>query len=198
MFFTQILFPPSWKSTRSFTTQPLIWQWLSTPEIRGPSLSPRCLPLQCIDDVKAWVTVNKLKLNDDKTEAMIVFSVRESRSLSSSFSDSMTIGSASVPLSDSVKKTLCYCHLSWFRLKDESTWLKHSGQYKPSTTTHRVLLVENATSQIKSLPRSGAFRLLENLQKRRIFCPQNCSLIHVRIAKAARMMLFLCLCSAIL
>ena len=34
---------------------------------------------KCTDDVKTWMTVNKLKLNDDKTEAMIVSSSRKSR-----------------------------------------------------------------------------------------------------------------------
>ena len=29
---------------------------------------------KCIDDVKIWMTLNKLTLNDDKTEAMIVSS----------------------------------------------------------------------------------------------------------------------------
>ena len=58
--------------------------------------------------------VNKLKLNDDGAEAMVVSCGRESRSLSSSFPDFMAIGSASVPMSDSVKKfggTLD-CHLT--------------------------------------------------------------------------------------
>ena len=34
-----------------------------------------------IDDIKSWMTLNKRKLNDDKTEAMIVSSGRKSRSL---------------------------------------------------------------------------------------------------------------------
>ena len=58
---------------------------------------------KCIDDIKSWMIFNKLKLNDDKTEAMIVSSGRKSRSLSFSFPDFITVGCASVPLSDSVK-----------------------------------------------------------------------------------------------
>ena len=49
------------------------------------------------------MTLNKLKLNDDKTEAMIVSSGRKSIALSFSFPDFITVGCASVPLSDSVK-----------------------------------------------------------------------------------------------
>ena len=43
------------------------------------------------DDVKTWMTVNKLKFSDDKTKAMIVSSGRKSRSLSPSFPHSLTI-----------------------------------------------------------------------------------------------------------
>ena len=69
---------------------------------------------KCIDDIKSWMTLNKLKLNDDKTEAMIVSSGRKSRSLSFSFPDFITVGCASVPLSDSVKNlgVTPDCHLT--------------------------------------------------------------------------------------
>ena len=33
---------------------------------------------KCTDNIKSWMTLNKLKLNDDKTEAMIVSSGRKS------------------------------------------------------------------------------------------------------------------------
>ena len=46
------------------------------------------------DGVKTWMAVNTLELNDNKTEAMIISSGRKSRSLSSSFPDSVTVGIA--------------------------------------------------------------------------------------------------------
>ena len=63
--------------------------------------------LRSFDNIETWMTVNKLELNDDQTEAMIVSSVREPRSLSSSFPDYMAIGSASVPMSD-CQEPWCY------------------------------------------------------------------------------------------
>ena len=47
------------------------------------------------------MTGNKLKLNDDKTEVMIISSSRMSTALS--IPDSFDIGNASVPFSDTVK-----------------------------------------------------------------------------------------------
>ena len=60
------------------------------------------------------MTVNKLKLNDDKTEVMIISSSRMSTALS--IPDSFDIGNASVPFSDTVKNknlgVTLDCHLS--------------------------------------------------------------------------------------
>ena len=66
----------------------------------------------CIDDIKDWMTDNKLKLNDDKTEVMIISSSRMSTALS--IPDSFDIGNASVPFSDTVKNlgVTLDCHLS--------------------------------------------------------------------------------------
>ena len=66
----------------------------------------------CIDDIKDWMTDNKLKLNDDKTEVMLISSSRMSTALS--IPGSFDIGNASVPFSDTVKNlgVTLDCHLS--------------------------------------------------------------------------------------
>ena len=58
------------------------------------------------------LTANKLKLDDDKTEVMIISSSRMSTALS--IPDSFDIGNASVPCSDTVKNlgVTLDCHLS--------------------------------------------------------------------------------------
>ena len=57
-----------------------------------PYQIPDLLSMQkCLEDVKTWMTANKLKLNDVKTEATTVSSGRKSRSLFSSFPNSRTI-----------------------------------------------------------------------------------------------------------
>ena len=55
----------------------------------------------CIGDVKAWATANMLKLNDSKTELMLVTSKR-SKHLHS-LPTSITIGNAQIPFKQSVK-----------------------------------------------------------------------------------------------
>ena len=47
---------------------------------------------KCIQDVKVWMSKNKLKLNDDKTEAMSVSSQRMSTSLP--MPDSLIVGTS--------------------------------------------------------------------------------------------------------
>ena len=55
----------------------------------------------CIGDVKAWATANMLKLNDSKTELMLVISKR-SKHLHN-LPTSITIGNAQIPFKQSVK-----------------------------------------------------------------------------------------------
>ena len=55
----------------------------------------------CICDVKAWATANMLKLNDNKTELMLVTSKRTKHL--HSLPTSITIGNAQIPFKRSVK-----------------------------------------------------------------------------------------------
>ena len=68
--------------------------------------------LSCISDVKAWATSNMLKLNDSKTELMLVTSKR-SKHLHS-LPTSITIGNAQIPFKQSVKNLgfTLDCHLT--------------------------------------------------------------------------------------
>ena len=65
-----------------------------------------------ISDVKVWATANMLKLNDNKTELMLVTSKRTKHL--HNLPTSITIGNAQIPLKQSVKN-LCLtldCHLT--------------------------------------------------------------------------------------
>ena len=64
----------------------------------------------CTDDIKTWMTENQLKLDDNKTEALLfpfLFSLKPS---TVPLPDSTTLGSHNIPFSDSVTTTQ---HLSW-------------------------------------------------------------------------------------
>ena len=70
-------------------------------------------PIQsCISDVKAWANANMLKLNDNKTELVLVTSKRTKHL--HNLPTSITIGNAQVPFKQSVKKLdfTLDCHLT--------------------------------------------------------------------------------------
>ena len=66
----------------------------------------------CIRDVKAWATANMLRLNDNKTELMLVTSKRAKHL--HSLPTSITIGNAQFPFKQSVKNLglTLDCHLT--------------------------------------------------------------------------------------
>ena len=66
----------------------------------------------CISDVKAWVTANMLKLNDNKTKLMLVTSKRTKHL--HNLPTSITIGNAEVPFKQSMKNLgfTLDCHLT--------------------------------------------------------------------------------------
>ena len=101
----------------------------------------------CID-VKDWMTDNKLKLNDDKTEVVIISSSRMSTALS--IPDSLDIGNASVPFSDTVKNlgVTLDCHLS---LKTHVLNLVRTANFKLRRIgSIRSLLTTEATATLVS------------------------------------------------
>ena len=66
----------------------------------------------CISDVKVWATANMLKLNDNKTELMLVTSKRTKHL--HNLPTSITMGNAQIPFKQSVKKLglTLDCHLT--------------------------------------------------------------------------------------
>ena len=100
----------------------------------------------CIDDIKDWMTDNKLKLNDDKTEVMIISSSRMSTALS--IPESFDIGNGSVPFSDTVKNlgVTLDCHLS---LKTHVLNLVRTANFElRSISSIRRLLTTEATATL--------------------------------------------------
>ena len=65
----------------------------------------------CISDVKVWATANMPKLNDNKTELMLVTSKRTKHL--HNLPTSITIGNTQIPIRQSVKNLglTLHCHL---------------------------------------------------------------------------------------
>ncbi len=57
----------------------------------------------CTDDIKTWMTENQLKLNDDKTEALLFSFLSSLKPSTVSLPDSITLGSHNDPFSDSAR-----------------------------------------------------------------------------------------------
>ena len=115
------------------------------------------------------MTWNKLKLNDDKTEAMIVSSVRKFRSLSFSFLDMITVSCASVPLLDSVKNlgVTFDCHLT---MKTHVSNLVSSANFE----LHRISSIRHllSTDATKALVSSFVLSRLNYCNSLLFGCPQ--------------------------
>jgi len=57
----------------------------------------------CTHDIKTWMTENQLKLNDDKTAALLFPFSSSLKPPSVSLPDSITLGSHNIPFSDSAR-----------------------------------------------------------------------------------------------
>ena len=57
----------------------------------------------CTDNIKTWMTENQLKLNDDKTEALLFPFSSSLKPSTGPLPDSITLGSHNIPFSDSAR-----------------------------------------------------------------------------------------------
>ena len=85
----------------------------------------------CTDDIKTWMTENQLKLNDDKTEALLFPFSSSLKPSTVPLPDSITLGSHNIPFSDSArnlgfildsklsmkKHVIKICQTAYFELK---------------------------------------------------------------------------------
>ena len=85
----------------------------------------------CTEDIKTWMTRNQLKLNNDKTEALLFPFLSSLKPSTISLPDSITLGSHNIPFSDSArnldfildsnlsmkKHIIKTCHTAYFKLK---------------------------------------------------------------------------------
>ena len=88
---------------------------------------------ECIHDVKVWMSSKKLKLNDDKTEAVIVSSQRMSTSLP--MPDSPTVGTSNVHVLSICQNSRCDAR---YAFDPEKPGFKSRQNCKFWTPTHQL------------------------------------------------------------
>ena len=57
----------------------------------------------CTDNTKTWMTENQLKMNDDKTEALLFPFLSSLKPSTGPLPDTITLGSHNIPFSDSTR-----------------------------------------------------------------------------------------------
>ena len=107
----------------------------------------------CTDNIKAWITENQLRLNDDKTEALFFAFSSSLKSSTVSLPDSITLGSHSTPFSDSErnlgfildsklsmkKHAIKICQTAYFELKRISSIRRFLTEDAAKTVTSYIL-----------------------------------------------------------
>ena len=101
---------------------------------------------ECSYDIKLWMSSNELKLNDGKTETMIVSSQRMSTSLP--MPDSFTVGTSNVKSSQSIK-TLCLTLDTHLTKKNQAMNLVRTANFElRRISSTRLYLSAEATQKI--------------------------------------------------
>ena len=106
----------------------------------------------CTDDINTWMTENQLKLNDNKTEALL-FPFSSTLKPTISLPDLITLGSHNIPFSDSArnlgfildsklsmkKHVIKICQTAYFELKCISSIHSFSLKMQPRLVTSNIL-----------------------------------------------------------
>ena len=135
----------------------------------------------CTDDIKTWMTENQLKLNDDKTEALLFPFSSSLKPSTVSLSDSITLGSHNIPFSDSVsnlgfildsklstkKHIIKICQTAYFELKRISSIRRFltKDATKTLVTSYILSRLDYCNCLLMGTPNS----VIETLQKIRNF-----------------------------
>jgi hypothetical protein len=148
---------------------------------------------QCTDDVKSWMTANKLKLNDDKTEAMLISSSKMASKVS--HCSSIVIGTSNISFSASVRDLGFHldCHLEMKAhvqnvIKTANFELRKIGSIRCYLTTHATAtlvssLVLSRLDYCNSLLYGCHDYLIDKLQR----IQNNCARMVLRIPKRSHM-----------
>ena len=100
----------------------------------------------CTDDIKTWMTENHLKLNDDKTEALLFPLSSSLKPSTVSLSDSITLGSHNIPFSDSASSL-------GFILDSKLSMKKHVIKSAKLLISSLNALVQSVGFSVKTQPR---------------------------------------------
>ena len=131
----------------------------------------------CTDDIKTWMTENQLKLNDDKTEALLFPFSSSLKPSTVSVPDSITLGSHNIPFSDSArnlgfildsklsmkKHVMKICQTAYFELKCISSVCRFltEGATKTLVTFYILSRLNYCNSPLMGTPNS----VIQPLQK---------------------------------
>ena len=100
---------------------------------------------ECSYDIKLWMSSNELKLNDGKTETIIVSSQRMSASLP--MPDSFTVGTSNVKFSQSVK-TLCLTLDTHLTKKNQAMNLVRTANFELRRISSTRLQISNSDASV--------------------------------------------------
>ena len=135
----------------------------------------------CVRDIRSWMIKNKLKFNDDKTEAMFIGTQQQLKKIDI---ESITVGDIEVPVSTSARNLgVIYdsnltmqphintiCKSAWFHLRNLFQIRKYLTKSAAETLVHAFVTsrLDNGNSLLFGLPKStlNQLQLVQNAAAR--------------------------------